>query len=258
MPLQVIEKLLPEGVNHWTGRDGRRVKAIFIHVAEGGEVGVTSHFRNPNSQASAHYLVCKDGRVIQYVRDQDTAWTNGVLSNPNLADPLIAEWVRTGVNPNRESLSIETERFFQERLTPAQQASLNELVATKTRQFGLPTDGSRLYGHNEVDSVSRARCPSLIRAEWDSIIAAMGDGHVDPRKLLLAFAANTAADKGALLAEGEIDFPGHGRERAVLYERGIAHAFDGRFFWLIHETPSDRNNPNTYEALLRAERVHWS
>ena len=257
MALEIIEKLLPPGVNHSAGRNGRRIKAIFVHVAEGSERGVTSHFNNPSVEASAHYLVCKDGRVIQYVRDQDTAFANGRLNAPNLDDPLIAEWVRTGVNPNSESLSIETERFFQERLTPAQQASLNELVATKTRQFGLPTDGSRLYGHNEVDSVSRARCPSLIRAEWDSIIAAMDGGQVDPRKLLLAFAASTAPDKGVILAEGEIDFPDHGRERAVLYERGVAHAFDGRFFWLIHETPSDQNNPNTYEALLRAGRVHW-
>ena len=258
MSLQVIEKLLPAGVNHSKGRNGRRIKAIFIHVAEGGERGVTSHFNNPSVEASAHYLVCKDGRVIQYVRDEDTAFANGRLNAPNLDDPLIAEWVRTGVNPNSESLSIETERFHQERLTPAQQASLNELVAAKTREFGLPTDGSRLYGHNEVDSVSRARCPSLIRAEWDSMLAAMDGGHADPEKLLLAFAANSAPDKGAKLAVGEIDFPGHGRERAVLFERGIVHAFEGRFFWLLHETPSDPSNPNTYEALLRAGRVKWS
>jgi N-acetyl-anhydromuramyl-L-alanine amidase AmpD len=258
MPISVVQKLLPAGVNHLAGRNGHRIRAIFVHVAEGGEAGVTSHFHNPNTQASAHYLVCKDGRIIQYVRDQDTAFANGVLNNPNLADPLIAEWVRTRVNPNRESLSIETERFHQERLTPKQQASLNELVAAKTRECGLPTNGSRLYGHNEVDSVTRARCPSLIRAEWDSILAAMDGGPVDDRKLLLAFAANTAPEKGAILAEGEIDFPGHGREPAVLYERGIAHAFEGRFFWLTHQDPRDPSNPNTYEALLGAGRVHWS
>lgn len=170
---QVVDKLLKPGVNHWSGRDGHPVEAVVLHVAEGTEAGTTSWFSNPASEASSHYFICKDGRVLRFVREEDTAWTNGKVQRPNLADPLIARWVGAGINPNRRTISVETERFWRERLTPAQLAATAALVADIHRRHGLPTDGSRLLGHNEIDSVDRARCPSLSRAEWDALVAAL-------------------------------------------------------------------------------------
>lgn len=106
MVYQVAEKLTPH--NHYQGRNGHPVEALVIHVAEGSEPGVTSWFHNPASSASTQYLICKDGRVIRYVRDEDTAWANGVVREPNLADPLIRKWVENGIDPNRCTIAIET------------------------------------------------------------------------------------------------------------------------------------------------------
>nr|WP_072774986.1 N-acetylmuramoyl-L-alanine amidase [Desulfitobacterium chlororespirans] len=33
--------------------------------------------QNPASQVSSHYLVLKDGRILQLVKDEDTAWHAG-------------------------------------------------------------------------------------------------------------------------------------------------------------------------------------
>lgn len=167
----IIEKLTP--FNHWGGRNGVRVAAVVIHVSEGGRAGVEAWFRNPASEASAHYLVNKDGTIWRFVDEGDTAWANGKLNQPNLADPLIAGWQASGLNPNRATISVETERQWTERLTPPQLTALAWLCADIHRRYGLPTDGSRLLGHNEFDSVDRARCPSLSPEEWDALVAAL-------------------------------------------------------------------------------------
>lgn len=168
----ITKKITP--VNVWPGRAGNPVEAVVIHVSEGGKAGVDSWFHNPASEASAHYLVNKDGTIWQFVEEGDTAWSNGVVKSPNLADPLIAGWVSKGINPNRRTIAIETERNWQERLTAPQLAALAWLCADLHRRYKLPTDGSRLLGHNEIDGVDRAHCPSLSAAEWSALVKAVG------------------------------------------------------------------------------------
>lgn len=165
--------------NFWAGRAGHAVEAVCFHVAEGGRAGVKAWFNDPKSQASAHYLINKDGSIWQFVRESDTAWANGVVCSPNMADPLIAGWVRSGINPNRVTISVETERWRQERLTPQQLAACGELSAAIHRRYRLPVDGSRLIGHGEIDSVNRGRCPSFSDQEWTAIIAATRAGGVE-------------------------------------------------------------------------------
>ncbi|MBO6158011.1 MAG: N-acetylmuramoyl-L-alanine amidase [Firmicutes bacterium] len=61
---------------YWEGRDGYSIDKIVIH--HWGEDGqqqsnVVNWFVNPDSQASAHYVV-SDGLVTQMVQESDTAW----------------------------------------------------------------------------------------------------------------------------------------------------------------------------------------
>ncbi|HEY8599124.1 MAG TPA: N-acetylmuramoyl-L-alanine amidase [Thermomicrobiales bacterium] len=165
-------------VNIWQGRQGHKPEALVMHVAEGGKAGVDSWFHNPESEASAHYLVNKDGTIWQFVKEADTAWANGKTNQPNRADPLIAAWLDAGINPNRKTISIETEGFWYQDMTPEQLRSVGALAADIHRRYGWPTDGSRLFGHNEFDAVDRARCPSFSRAEWDAILAAVKGGTI--------------------------------------------------------------------------------
>lgn len=85
---------------------GAKPIAIVIHTMGGTLPGCDSWFQNPQSQVSAHYGVGQEtGEIHQYVQEQDTAWANGVLESGN-------RWFGTpGVNPNTETISIETEDF---------------------------------------------------------------------------------------------------------------------------------------------------
>lgn len=165
-----VKMFLPSGVNHWDGRNGHVPDGQVAHVAEGTASGVKSWFNNPASEASTHVLILKSGERWQFLDYGDTAWANGKLNNPNLADPFIASYQAKNINPNRRTISFETERYWTERLTAQQIESIGELSADLHRQFGWPTDGSRVWGHNEFDSVDRARCPSFTRAEWQAAI----------------------------------------------------------------------------------------
>lgn len=171
MTLKIVEKLTPH--NHTKGRGGAKIQAVVWHVAEGGEAGVSSWFFNPASQASTHYLVCKDGRIIRYVREEDTPWANGKVSKPRMSNPVVARLVNSGVNLNRQTVSIETERYSGERLTA--ESPMGRALAALTRdvltRYGLPLEDDYILGHNEIDSVDRPNCPGNL--DWDGLLAAV-------------------------------------------------------------------------------------
>jgi len=67
-----VKKLLPTGVNH---NKGGNVPRIFVvHIMVGYMAGTDTVFRNPNSEASAHFGVSRSGNVWQWVDTDDTAW----------------------------------------------------------------------------------------------------------------------------------------------------------------------------------------
>lgn len=168
--VEVLKYFLPDGVNHWNGRAGNPVKALAIHVAEGSREGVRSWFNNPSAQVSAHYLVNKDGSIWQFVDDGDTAWANGPINQPNMANPVVANIVNSGVNPNRVTISIETERTWRERLTEPQMLALGALAGELCHRHGIPIDENHLLGHYELDAVNRPNCPGLTRDEWVRLV----------------------------------------------------------------------------------------
>src|ERR1700756_1937323 len=89
--------------NYWTGRTAGPPIALVLHTMAGPIGACDAWFRNPASQVSAHYGVGLDGAIHAYVRTADTAWANGILEPDNV-------WPGpAGTNPNRLSVSIETE-----------------------------------------------------------------------------------------------------------------------------------------------------
>ena len=72
--------------------------------------GTRQAFWDPNHQASAHYGVGRDGTVLQFIKDEDTAFANGPVRNPNTGVvPWLADAQRNGTNPNRLTVTIEWE-----------------------------------------------------------------------------------------------------------------------------------------------------
>jgi N-acetyl-anhydromuramyl-L-alanine amidase AmpD len=155
--------------NFWPGRGGERVRAVCLHVSEGSRDSMLHWFSDPASDASAHYLVNKDGSVWQFVREEDTAWANGEVRNPDRGIPWLDDCLRRGQNPNRLTVSVETERRWQEPLAAPQHRALVDLLRGILARHALPADRQHLVPHSAIDGVNRAHCPGNL--DWERLLA---------------------------------------------------------------------------------------
>jgi N-acetylmuramoyl-L-alanine amidase len=155
------------GNNFWPGRDGETAVAIVDHCMSKGADGTRATlescagwFANAHSEVSAHFGVAKDGRVWQFVKLQDTAWGNGILEDPDLSLPWLAECVQKKINPNKRTISIEHEGDTNDVMGEEQyQATLalhRYLIATVGT---IKPDRQHIIGHNQITGRQRANCP---------------------------------------------------------------------------------------------------
>jgi len=107
---------------NFSEREGYKPELIVIHISAGSLTSMTSWFQTPNSQASAHYGVGKDGSVLQYVEEDKKAWHAGRVNNPTF------KLYKQGVNPNLYTIGIENEGMDLKNHTELQMKSLCELI----------------------------------------------------------------------------------------------------------------------------------
>ena len=138
--------------NYGKGRNGKKIIAIVNHITAGTFPGCLSWMRNPQAKASAHYLVTRQGKIYQMVRDEDTSWHAGMVNKPNWS-------LYDGSNPNRYTIGIEHEALPGERLTEMQYQATLWLHKQLIAKHGIPIDEDHIIGHYRVDSVNRPNCP---------------------------------------------------------------------------------------------------
>lgn len=144
-------------INHATDRDGPyRLDMVVVHVTEGDAQSTVQWFNDPRSHVSAHYLVQKDGTILQFVQEGDTAWHAGRVQAATA--PLVLE--RIGANPNSYSIGIEHEGDGKHELTDAQRASSVALIADVCARNHIPIDREHIVGHHEI--FSGKTCPGAI------------------------------------------------------------------------------------------------
>jgi hypothetical protein len=173
--------------NYGKGRNGQRAIAIVNHVALGIEAGTVGWFNNPASGVSSTYFICLDGRVLQFVRHEDTPFTNGNVRLPNIS---AAPWLRDypwphPITANNFCITIEYEgthrggkrgsRSYEGRQlavdlvpgtvtefwqpTPEQYASALALHWKLVREEGITLDRAHILRHSDFDSVAKWFCP---------------------------------------------------------------------------------------------------
>lgn len=138
--------------HYFARRHGHQPIALVIHTMAGSLAGCDSWFRNPASHVSAHFGVGLDGAIHQYVTLEDSAWGNGLLELGN-------HWPGTpGVNPNDQTVSIETEDLGRvaQPVTDAQYAAVLRVAQGVLRE--CPTIVT-LVTHRVISPVSRSSCP---------------------------------------------------------------------------------------------------
>lgn len=142
--------------NFTKGRGGKKIVAIVTHITAGQFPGCLSWLCNPASRASSNYLITRTGRIVQLVRDEDTAWANGVVNKPSWG-------LYDGTNPNRYTVSIEHEGYGSNggdgNLTESQYQASLWLHKQLIKKHNLPIDRDHIIGHFMIDSVNRPNCP---------------------------------------------------------------------------------------------------
>lgn len=149
---------------------------LILHATAGGSSAqeIASYFQGtqgtPNP-VSSHYIVGKDGTVVQTINEKDGAYGNGVVNNPN--------W--TG-NPNYYTISIEHVKSTSdnsEPLTPAQQAASFALIKDICQRNGIgmheADDTTGITSHAAIDPINRSRCPGTY--PWDALWSYLNGGN---------------------------------------------------------------------------------
>lgn len=157
--------------NFWAGRSGKKPIAIVNHITAGLMTGCLSWMQNPAASASSNYLVTKTGRILQLVKDEDSAWANGKVNKPNW--PLY-----DGTNPNRYTLSIEHEALPGQALTEEQCQATLWLHRYLVAKWGIPVDRDHIIGHYRIDAVDRPNCPGPL-FPWDRLFRDLVSGGRD-------------------------------------------------------------------------------
>jgi N-acetyl-anhydromuramyl-L-alanine amidase AmpD len=122
---------------------------VIVHVAQGSYSGTISWFKYGPSNVSAHYVVARDGRVAQCVRNEDIAWHAG-------------KW-----RYNRKSIGIEHAGYAgnPNTWTTRMYRSSAKLSAYLSRRFNIPVDRRHFIGHRQMPGVNRT-CPGRY-FDWD-------------------------------------------------------------------------------------------
>lgn len=150
--------------NFSKGRKGVKPIAIINHITSGQFPGCLNWLQNPASSASAHYIVSRDGRIFQLVKDEDSAW-HAKANKPS--------WrLYNGTGVNRYTLGIEHEGYGSQggngALTEAQYQATLQLHKHLMKKHNIPADKDHIIGHYMTDSVNRPNCPGP-SFPWDRL-----------------------------------------------------------------------------------------
>lgn len=113
---------------------------------EGSIEGTYTHFNKPSSQVSAHFGVANDGRIWQFVPTESAAYANGSLKTNH-------SWLWPQINPNRMTISIETEGKGTDLLSPKLYDATKWICERTIKSYSTIR---YLYAHN---AISPTQCP---------------------------------------------------------------------------------------------------
>lgn len=157
---------------HCSSRRGWEIQGIVYHqTADDNLQRCIDWFRDPDSGASATYIIDKDGTRYQCVKEGLKHWANGIIQKPT---SLMVKDM--GVNPNLYTLSVEFLHNGKGEITEDQLQSAIELTKYWIDKYPkIKPDRYHLIGHYEIDSVDKPFCPG-VNFPWDRLIAGVIGG----------------------------------------------------------------------------------
>ncbi len=108
----------------------RKIDTIVLHhTGPGGTSGTVNTFKSKASQVSAHYVIGRDGKIIQMVKDQDKAWHAGASSFKG----------KTDINQNSIGIEIVNDGDGKQAYTEAQYKALEKLLPYLSQKYDIAT-----------------------------------------------------------------------------------------------------------------------
>lgn len=151
--------------NFAAGRSGFKPEGVVIHIGEGSQTSIYNTFLT--EEKSSHYCVSYTGEIWQFVQEQDTAWTEGVVVRPTAQ---LVTTTHLGVNPNNYLIGIEHEGFGTIDFTEAQYTTTAQLVHDICVRWNIPFDRVHILRHNEIDADKT--CPGIANVDRIVVMAA--------------------------------------------------------------------------------------
>jgi N-acetylmuramoyl-L-alanine amidase len=114
------------GCKNYGSRNGAKITAIVVHYTTTDNIeSPIGHFLNEDSEVSAHYIIGKNGRIVQMVKDEDRAFHCGSF--------------------NSDSIGIEHVAELGDKLTSKQEASSVALIKYLVKKHGVAKN--KILGH---------------------------------------------------------------------------------------------------------------
>ena len=127
--------------NHNQGRSPDAITHIILHCPIGTMQGTISTFLNPARQVSAHYVVDRDGSIVQMVDLKNAAWH--AMHMPNQFSVGI-EMVDCYMIANTLSRGCMNDKQW---ITGIELSTVADLVASLMNKFNVPLQN--VMGHND-------------------------------------------------------------------------------------------------------------
>ena len=132
-PKEITWKASP----NWSSRKGSKIEAIVLHhTGKGGMKSAVSWFKTKKSGVSAHYIVDRDGTIVQMVKDENKAWHSGVSVLHGRA------------HVNRFSIGIEIVSTGEDGYTNEQYDSVVFLCKMLKKKYDI--ENNWIVGHNVI------------------------------------------------------------------------------------------------------------
>lgn len=167
--------------NFTKGRSGYHIEGIVIHSMVGTQAGSISWFKNPDSDASAHYCISKSGEVVQCVLDEDFAWHAGNVSAKyeNMPFVLKDNWDAGVKNPNFYTIGIELEDLgdVHWNYPDKQMEALRDLIKFLSGKYNIPLKRSHIIMHKEVDPARKS--DPIGNFSIDKLMIMLGDQKIE-------------------------------------------------------------------------------
>jgi N-acetyl-anhydromuramyl-L-alanine amidase AmpD len=178
--------------NYFAARNGYHPRYVIIHGTAGFNSAeeVAHYFKateESDNPVSTHYIIDRDGHIVQCIDEQDGAYGNGYISGiPGKAGDGIHHdrWWRKDINPNLLTISIEhvkPSRDNSDEITQTQQEASFRLIEHICQRHHIPrqmaNEHGGITGHYSMDPLHRSFCPGPY--PWNALLSYLNRDKTD-------------------------------------------------------------------------------